>query len=342
MQLQYPPFAACSAMVAASRNAPPLRLGARGTAVGLLQGGLIQLGFKLPYSTLAKGVPDAIFGDETFKVLRQFQERHKSQLVVDGIAGRNTVTYLDSLLFAASKQPPFHPPPKPPPQMTATYVVGRGDPPLAPDPGAGRWNSSPKQASYVALGASIVAALPVAYGVIGDDAAAHLTHYFGNLGSRYTIDLEGMVREVASAKTVFENEVAEARELVETLPPGRHDIASRQTQDGYNLEDENRNWYFAIGGYHAWGSGSALVTDVGGERHFELDFEYKFHDRYNWDNGKAVTIAGITITDKFMGEFHRQGLAQEFDCVGSFRRKFNWKRGTGIPAEQLQPSGGRA
>lgn len=37
-----------------------------------------------------------------------------------------------------------------------------------------------------------------------------------------------------------------------------------------------------------------MVTDVGGERHFELGFEYKFHDRYNWDNGKAVTIAGIT------------------------------------------------
>lgn len=342
MQLQYPPFTACSTMVAASRNAPPLRWGARGTAVGLLQGGLMQLGFKLPHSTLAKGVPDCIFGNETFTVLRQFQERHKSTLLVDGVAGRSTITYLDALLVAASKPVPFHPPLKPHPQMTATYQVGRADPPIAPDPGAGRWNSSPKQAAYVALGASIVAALPVAYGVIGDDAAAHLIHYFGNRGSTYTIDLEGMVREVGSARTVFENEVAEARELVETLPPGRHDIASRQTQDGYNLQEENRNWYFAIGGYQAWGSGSAVVTDAGSERHFELDFEYRFHDRYNWDNGKSVTIAGITITDQFMGEFHRQGLAQEFDCVGSFKRKFIWKRGAAIPAEQLLASGNRS
>jgi hypothetical protein len=44
------------------RNAPPLRWGSRGTAVGLLQGGLIQLGFPLPRSTLAKSAPDAIFG----------------------------------------------------------------------------------------------------------------------------------------------------------------------------------------------------------------------------------------------------------------------------------------
>lgn len=193
----------------------------------------------------------------------------------------------------------------------------------------------------MALGASIVASLPVAYGAIGDDAAAHLIHYFGNQGSTYTIDLEGMVREVGSARMLYENEVAEARELVETLPPGRHDIASRQTQDGYNLPEENRNWYLAIGGYLVWGSGVAVVTDVGEEREFNLDFEYKFFDRYNWDKGKFVTIAGITVTDKFMGEFHRQGLAQEFDCVGSFRRKFNWKRGTPIPTGQLYSRGDR-
>jgi hypothetical protein len=64
MTLRYLPFAASSQMVAASRNAPPLRWGARGTAVGLLQGGLIQLGFPLPHSTLAKGAPDAIVGDD--------------------------------------------------------------------------------------------------------------------------------------------------------------------------------------------------------------------------------------------------------------------------------------
>jgi hypothetical protein len=86
MGLQYPPFGACSAMVAASRNAPPLRWGARGTAVALLQGALIQLGFPLPYSTLAKGVPDGLFGDETFAVLKAFQEKHKTVLKVDGVA----------------------------------------------------------------------------------------------------------------------------------------------------------------------------------------------------------------------------------------------------------------
>jgi hypothetical protein len=38
-----------------------------------------------------------------------------------------------------------------------------------------------------------------------------------------------------------------------------------------------------------------------------------------------VTIAGKTITDEFMTEFHKQGLAKAFDCYGSFRRRFAWK-----------------
>jgi hypothetical protein len=76
-------------------------------------------------------------------------------------------------------------------------------------------------------------------------------------------------------------------------------------------------------------------------RLYEVDFEYRFFDRYNWDKGKSVTLAGITITDQFMGEFHRQGLAKEFNCFGSFKRRFTWKKGEAIARSQMHPSGGR-
>ena len=55
--------------------------------------------------------------------------------------------------------------------------------------------------------------------------------------------------------------------------------------------------------------------------------EYKFYDRYNWDMGKKVTILGVTVTDQFMGEFHRQGLAKEFDMRGSVKKTVTWKKG---------------
>jgi hypothetical protein len=48
------------------------------------------------------------------------------------------------------------------------------------------------------------------------------------------------------------------------------------------------------------------------------------------------------VTDKFMGEFHRQGLAQEFECFGSFKRKFSWKKGDAIPPGQMDGPGGRS
>jgi hypothetical protein len=73
----------------------------------------------------------------------------------------------------------------------------------------------------------------------------------------------------------------------------------------------------------------------------ELEFEYRLYDRYNWDAGKSVTFAGITVKDVFMGEFHRQGLAKEFDCHGSIKRRFTWKKGAALPPQQLYAAGGR-
>jgi hypothetical protein len=68
-------------------------------------------------------------------------------------------------------------------------------------------------------------------------------------------------------------------------------------------------------------------------------FEYKFYDRYNWDGGKKVDIFGVTITDAFMGEFHRQGMAKEYDCFGSVRRQLSWQHGQPIPRPQLEAPG---
>ncbi len=84
-----------------------------------------------------------------------------------------------------------------------------------------------------------------------------------------------------------------------------------------------------MGGYSPWGKGLATITkDGNSQRVYELDFEYKFFDRYNWDGGKSVTIFGQTITDAFMGRFHREGLAQEFNMYGSTERKVKWTGST--------------
>ncbi|HEY3225743.1 MAG TPA: hypothetical protein VGK61_01950, partial [Planctomycetota bacterium] len=192
------------------------------------------------------------------------------------------------------------------------YIVGNTDPPVARDPGAGVWNSEPRTLEMILKKAAILDILPSAAIVVGDDAAKHMLHYMRNVGTDYTIDLEDMLDDVPAARANYNLELEEAKRFVETLAPGVHEIAStRITPHLYNTKAESYNWYFAIGGYSAWGKGLATVDPSGS---YQLNFEYKFFDRYNWDGGKKVTLFGIEITDEFMARFHREGLAMEFDC----------------------------
>ena len=337
--LKYPPFAASQRMEAAARNHHALASGQRGIAVSLLQGGLIQMGYSLLKST-KKGTPDGIYGAETVSAVKAFQAAC-GLARVDGIAGRETIVTLDALL--ANKAGMSFPVPLGPPSspVDLNYELGTGDPHLGHDPGAGPWDSKPIEASYVALKQGIIEILPASMIIIGPDAAENMRHYFDTTGNAQTINLEKMVREVPSATKRYTREVGQMQKYVETLPPGTHPIKSRMAENGYNTKAENQNWYYAIGGYSSWGLGNAVVSGDAIHRTFLVDFEYKFYDRYNWDGGKSVTIHGITVTDAFMGEFHRQGLAREYDCYGSFKRSFSWKKGDPIPQAQLDGPGGR-
>ena len=341
MALSYLPFTANPRVQAASQNAPPFRRYEHSSGVALLQAGLIQLGFPMPESMTAAGVPDGVFGDETERKVRAFQTRYPP-LEVDGVAGRDTLAKLDVLLIAASTPPPPptpSPPPRRPNPSSPDYTVGTADPSLGHDPGAGPWASrTPTIATMAAKAAVITEVLPKIWAV-WPDAARHLNHYFSNWGTPLVINLEGMLHSVPSAKPLFELEIAEAKSFVEQLDPGQHSITSTRLAQGYNEQTESMNWYLAIGGYSVWGKGTARVFDNAGARRYELDIEYKFYDRYNWDGNKQVEIFGVIITDEYMGEFHRQGLAREYDCFGSARRQLRWEHGQPIPRPQLNAPG---
>lgn len=340
MSLRYPPFKNSMVICNAAQNAPPLRMRATNTGVAILQGALIDLGYKMPISIRKNGAPDGIYGNETKNAVWKFQSDQK--MGKDGVAGRHTIARLDSVM--ATKYPKKKvTPPKPAkpstpaaPPSTRQYEVGTGDPHLGHDSGSGAWNSESTTVTAIALKEAILQGMGVATVAVGDDAVKHLEHYFNNTGSDLRIDLIGMVNEVPSAKARYEVEVAQAKRFVEMLPPGRYSIRSKRAEVGYNTQRESRNWFFAVGGYSTWGVGTAEVTAAG---ECKLEFDYKFYDRYNWDKGKSVTLGGVTITDEFMGDFHRQGLAREYDEVGSFHKTFTWTKGSAIPPAQITPGG---
>jgi hypothetical protein len=278
----------------------------------------------MPRST-RKGGPDGIFGYETEQAVLAFQAAMK--LKNDGIVGATTMTTFDREMVRKTKPLPATKPPLHAVPASLDYMIGQSIPPITPDIGAGPWNSKPRQHSYVALRDAIVAALPHLGSTCGSDAVLHLTHFFKNTGNPLHINLAAMIDQVPSAARNYRAEVRQVLKFVESLPAGRHRITSRRVEAGYNGSAENRNWYLATGGYVRWGTGTVDVMEGGGNRSYSLDFEYHVFDRYNWDGGKQVKIFGITITDEFMAEFHRQGLAREFDCWGKCRRFFNWLQG---------------
>jgi peptidoglycan hydrolase-like protein with peptidoglycan-binding domain len=94
MALTSPRFNRDPELVKAADNNPPIRQGANGACVRIIQMALIDLGFPMPNSTAGgKRLPDGIFGMETLTVVRSFQRRFG--LEVDGIVGRQTLGALE-------------------------------------------------------------------------------------------------------------------------------------------------------------------------------------------------------------------------------------------------------
>ncbi|MCC6536473.1 MAG: peptidoglycan-binding protein [Bryobacterales bacterium] len=335
----------------AAGTGPPLVEGESSTGVALMQGGFVELGYAMPKSTTSNKGMDGIFGSETRLTVISFQGSEKLQ--PDGIVGPLTLGALDARLLkkASPKKPPMPPKhrprrpaapvtPKPPggspPPFSfdnGVYRTGTGDPPLGHDAGAGPWNSESKQLQTIALKGVIVTNLDKAMIYPGINATRHMRHYFANHGRNLTVNMESMIANVPLAQEAMVGEFRQVQRFVQMLPVGRHQFTSKSAESSYNYKDQSADWFFAVGGYSYWGQGTVNITMVGGQRKYDVEFVYKMFDRYNWDGGKSVTLVGITITDEFMGEFHRQGLAQEFNCYGEVRRQVSWTGDVNVPPD---------
>ncbi len=142
----------------------------------------------------------------------------------------------------------------------------------------------------------------------GVKATRHLRHYLLNTELAYRIDLEDMVRSVPSAQVGMMLEFRQAQQFIRTLPVGRHLFRSIFGEVGYNIQAENADWYFTIGGYTRRGKGEVVIAEGKVGRHCEVDFEYCMYDCYNWDGGKEVPIMVTTITDEFIGHHTRRNF----------------------------------
>jgi len=194
------------------------------------------------------------------------------------------------------------------------YYLGNTDPTYTPPP-TGQTPIAPTvglRARWLIIDGAAVAEVAVY-----PHAAGFLTYYLNGDGTPVKVSVDDMLNDSVNARTVYRAELTQAIAFAATLakkPSGDYDIDSRTASQGEFRPSDSKDWFLAIGRYVAWGKGKAHVKDC----KVTLDFTYEFRKRYQWqvDQGKSVTLLGLTITDAQMGELSEAGLAKEFDITG--------------------------
>lgn len=172
-------------------------------------------------------------------------------------------------------------------------------------------------------------------------ALEHLNHYFSNTGNDINLNLLDVMKKSRQLKENCDKEIDEAISFCKTLPTGKHNITSSIFNTGDFISD-NSDLFYAIGGYQYWGKGEITINNNGAFdnsnthltnqkshlRHYKLRFKFIFFDRYNWNINQpdaGVRFGGVAISDRFMGSFHQQCLAREYNIHGVLEIEKEWR-----------------
>jgi hypothetical protein len=190
---------------------------------------------------------------------------------------------------------------------------------LPPGPGAGVWNSEAASFENKVLKSSAQAYLKTgnAREAHGADAVATFAHYFSNTGDDFSLDVESMRNDLPSVQELWSELAEGVLQQIAGISLSNFTFTSDAAALGHIAKEESENWYLAIAGYSYWVSGD--VSTEAGQRRVEMTLH--IWDRYDWDPGVVVPIntplGVINIDQDRVGAFHRQGLAREYDSVGS-------------------------
>ncbi|MER5412568.1 hypothetical protein [Streptomyces virginiae] len=172
-----------------------------------------------------------------------------------------------------------------------------------------------------------------------NDASRHMKHYLDNTGTPMELPVDKMLTDDKGFQDhvdqlfLQENEKDWREQALAEYERngGRPVVIPVETRnEGYYFgEAADRNWYYAVGGAQSNMTGVVTVTPgADGKPVVGLDYQVNVWDRYNWDQGKGVTIGTFEIPDGEPSQQHKVGLAQEFDMAGSTSLK-HYELGSG-------------
>jgi hypothetical protein len=173
------------------------------------------------------------------------------------------------------------------------------------------------------------------------NAARHMRHYLGNTGNPLTVDVNNMMRDVPDLATAYSEQLALATKAANKKIAAMGKITKAQSfevtgermSDVYCDKEISKDWFFAIGGFTYWYTANGTVVPMrNGKVQVQTIYTLHVYDRYNWDQGKAVDIAAITVKDEQLGRLHRVGLAREYEINGTSNpRRIDWNYGSSSP-----------
>lgn len=221
----------------------------------------------------------------------------------------------------------------------SSYVLGQEDPKYIIDAGSGEWCSAEHFSnelyhykSYLEKWIEGSFYLKYRYPLARDN----LLHYLRNSGKDVYVNLNDMMRKSKQLRDNYIKELNAAKIFCQTLPPGQHCFTSSHvSKDDFISSDPDL--FYAIGGYQYWGKGHVSITENIDENTlhysdrlcgYELKFQFKFFDRYNWNikvAGSGVRLDSIIpVSDSFMGQFHQGCLAREYNIFGTIEAEDKW------------------
>lgn len=161
------------------------------------------------------------------------------------------------------------------------------------------------------------------------NASAFMSHYLGNTGEDYIIDMKSFLSD-ENALYTRDAELNKALRACEELAIKGEEINVYQKEElvHHNLQGD---WHYAIGSYFTSIEITNLTTTG---RVYTATFTYKITDFYNWDeaisspvfSGMLATLTS-NVSPKDFAQLHRDGQAKDFLSKGEISYTVSWAQG---------------
>lgn len=158
-----------------------------------------------------------------------------------------------------------------------------------------------------------------------DNAKNFLSHYLGNTGNQYTIDLNSFFKD-SNALNVRNKDINRALRAAEALAIENATVNVNQCMEQVN-HDLTGDWKYSLGSYFSRVNMSDVtVTEQNGVKTYSASLKYTVTDFYNWDESDGNKVFGL-ISPWQLAQLHRAGKAREFLSVGEITYEITWTEG---------------